>query len=339
MSLERKVLIATKKPFYYEARDEFTDLLMQKGIEVVVLQGYESRQQFVETMRAVNPHYLFVRSDKVDREIIDAAPNLKLIVRGGSGFETIDKDYADSREIQIDTTPGTNSTSVAELAFEMMGRFLRGLDEPSAKFYGEEFEGRRFAIHGLGRIGTKMGRIGNGYGMVMSAFDTNPSHEALEAAIKYGVTRVESEEQLYDGADIVSLHIPLNGDNLGRVNAGLISRMRHDGILINTARPKIVNNTDLVRVMQTHGWDKFRYGVDAEQEGPEELKKYLETDGLSIFGTRVYATPKIGAQTKEASFNTMRAAAQKIIDFHRKDVQIYVLPVAVVYREGNRPSV
>lgn len=325
----QKLLLVTKKPFYIVARDEFIRVMQAREIKVVPVEGYSSEEELIQAVRENDPDAIFARSDKINERVMSAAPHLRYVIRGGSGFETIDMAYARQRNIHVDTTPGTNSTSVAELAFDMVSHFLRGLDNPSARFYGEELEGKVLAIDGLGRIGIKAARIGHGYGMKLRGHDKEPSTASLEAAARYGVAVVGSKEALYDGTDIVSLHFPLDKQTRGKVDFDLISRISPTGMLINTARPALVNNADLVRIMGSPGWEEFRYGLDAEQEDPIELQAHLKREGLE-FGNRVYATPKIGAQTKEASFNTVRAAIAKILAFSDRDAKVSPAP-AVFY--------
>ena len=320
-----KVLLATGKPFYPAARNEFVDALRQHGIETAAVENFNPKdtQMLIDSIPGAD--ILVVRSEKVTEEVIKAADGLGMIVRGGAGLETIDANYASKRGIKVETTPDTNSTSVAELAFDMIGILYRKLNNPSSEFFGREIRGKKLAIYGLGNIGIKTAAIGAAYGAQLLGFDIN--HDTLYQARQHGVNLAKNLEELFEGADIVSVHVPFrdaaryNGTATeNSIDYGLLSRMNPRGVLINTARPGIVNNADLGRLLAER--EEFSYGVDALQENAVEVQKWLDQQGLSQFSPRVYATPKIGAQTEEASRRTLKAAAEKILNFCKVPITV-----------------
>jgi D-3-phosphoglycerate dehydrogenase len=305
-----KVLLATVKPFSPAARDQVVSILEESGCEVKLLESYKEQGELVSAVANVNA--LIIRSDKVTAEVLDAAPELKLVVRAGSGYDNVDCDHAKDRGVLVMNTPGQNANAVAELALSMMVYMVRG------KFNGKpgtELRGKTLGIHAYGYVGRAVTRVAQGFGMNVLAFDPYVEKSAIEAD---RVTPVATAEALYEQSTFVSIHMPATPKTVGSVGKDLLSRLPEDGTLLNTARGELVNDPELLQIMAER--PDFRYITDI-QPAPEvhaELeKKYPD---------RYFATPKkMGAQTLEANVNAGLAAARQIVDFFEQGVEANVV--------------
>ena len=293
-----KVLVATEKPFAPAAVEQIKSIVENAGHEFALLEKYSDKSELLNAVADV--HALIIRSDKATREVIEAAPNLKIIVRAGAGYDNIDLEAATEKGIVAMNTPGQNSNAVAELALGMMVYIARG------KFNGKpgtELKGKTLGIHAYGHVGKLVGKIAMGFGMNVSAFDPFISAESIEAD---GVKVYSSVEDLYANNQYVSLHIPANEQTRNSINYDLLNRMPKGATLVNTARKEVVDEDSLVKLMTER--DDFKYVSDIAPNNAEEL--------LEKFNDRCYFTPKkMGAQTAEANLNAGVAAANQIIKF------------------------
>jgi len=293
-----KVLVATEKPFAPAAVEQIKSIVENAGHEFALLEKYSDKSELLNAVADV--HALIIRSDKATREVIEAAPNLKIIVRAGAGYDNIDLEAATEKGIVAMNTPGQNSNAVAELALGMMVYIARG------KFNGKpgtELKGKTLGIHAYGHVGKLVGKIAMGFGMNVSAFDPFISAESIEAD---GVKVYSSVEDLYANNQYVSLHIPANEQTKNSINYDLLNRMPKGATLVNTARKEVVDEDSLVKLMTER--DDFKYVSDIAPNNAEEL--------LEKFNDRCYFTPKkMGAQTAEANLNAGVAAANQIIKF------------------------
>jgi D-3-phosphoglycerate dehydrogenase len=297
-----KVAILTGKPFAPEVRDRMAALMSEGGLDVMVVEGKDAELERASRVSAA--HALIVRSDVVDAALMSACPNLKLVVRAGAGYETIDVEHAQKRGIVVENTPGQNANAVAELALALMLGSLRPLNGGT----GAELRGRTLGVHGFGYIGRLVSRLGASFGMKVRAFDVRMN---ADLAREYQVTVCNTTDDLYEGADVVSLHIPEDPSTLGIVNRGLMMRMSPAGVLVNTARAGIVNEADLLGVLGER--KSFRYASDVEPSA--QTKAAL----AEKFAGRVVITPKKqGAQTIEANTNAGMAAARQTLSFFKE---------------------
>ena len=161
-----KVLIATVKPFSAEAVAEVQNVFKEAGYEAEVLAKYPEQSDLVNAVAEVDA--LIIRSDNVDREVIEAAKNLKIVVRAGAGYDNVDLEAATENNVVVMNTPGQNSNAVAELALGMMVFLNRNGFNPSA---GTELRGKTLGIHAYGAVGRIVGMIAKGFGMKVHAFD------------------------------------------------------------------------------------------------------------------------------------------------------------------------
>ncbi len=296
-----KVLVATVKPFAKAAVDSIRQVCKDAGYEFILLEKYADQSEFVKAVEDVDA--LIIRSDKATKEVIDAAKNLKIIVRAGAGYDNIDLEAATAKNIVVMNTPGQNSNAVAELALGMMVYMARNKFNGTA---GSELKGKKLGIHAFGHVGSLVGEIAKGFGMEVYAFDPFIAKEKIESM---GAKAVDTEEELYSTCQYISLHIPANEHTKKSINFNLLSRMPEGATLLNTARKEVINEDDLLRVFKER--DDFKYVSDIAPDIKEELE--------SNFGERCFFTPKkMGAQTAEANINAGIAAAKQIVGFLEK---------------------
>lgn len=290
-----KILVATEKPFAPIALDGIKKEVENGGNQLLLLEKYTDKNQLIEAVADVDA--LIVRSDKITPEVLDAAKELKIIVRAGAGYDSIDTAYAKQKGVIVENTPGQNSNAVAELVFGLLVFAVRNFYNCKA---GTELKGKKLGILAFGNVGRNVARIAKGFGMDIYAYDAFCPKEAIEEA---GVTAVENQEKLFEICDVVSLHIPSTPDTKQSINAALVSKMKQGAVLVNTARKEIINEPELLDLFQKRTDLKFVTDIkpDMDAEFAEKL------DG------RYFSTPKkMGAQTAEANINAGIAAARQI---------------------------
>ena len=294
-----KILVATEKPFAKAAVEAIAKVVEEAGYELALLEKYTDKAELLEAVKDADA--LIVRSDKVTAEVMAAAPNLKIVVRAGAGYDNVDCAAATERGIVVMNTPGQNANAVAELALGMMIYMSRNCFTPGT---GKEISGKKLGIHGYGAIGQIVGRYGKALGMEVYAL--SPSITDLSIFENNGVIRVESAEELYKTCDYISLHIPATEKYKKFVDRHLLESMPKGAILVNTARKEVVNEEDLLAVLSERS--DLKYATDIAAACQAELNEKC--------GNRVFATPKKqGAETAEANYNAAKAAAVQIVDF------------------------
>lgn len=293
-----KVLVATEKPFAKVAVDGIREVIEQAGYELALLEKYTAKQQLLEAVADVDA--LIIRSDNVDAEVLDAAKQLKIVVRAGAGYDNIDLAAATAHNVVAMNTPGQNSNAVAELALGLMVMAVRNMYNGTS---GTELKGKKLGIHAYGNVGRNVARIAKGFGMEIYAYDAYCPDEAM---LNDGVTPLHSAEQLYATCDVISLHIPATPETKGSINYALLTNMPKGALLVNTARKEVINEDELIQFMQER--TDFRYVTDIMPAADQKL--------YELFQGRYFATPKkMGAQTAEANINAGIAAAKQIVDF------------------------
>ena len=294
-----KVLIATEKPFAKRAVDGIKEILAAAGYEAVLLEKYSDKGQLLEAVADVDA--LIVRSDKVTAEVLEAAHNLKIVVRAGAGFDNVDCEEAKRRGVVVMNTPGQNSNAVAELALAMMIFISRNQFTPGT---GSEIQGKTLGIHAYGNVGKLVGRKGKALGMNVIAYDPFVTDNFIFE--NDGVERVESIEELYSRADFLSLHIPATPQTKGSIGYELLSSMPKGATLVNTARKEVIDEAGLLKAMTER--EDLHYVTDI---APDSLAEMCEK-----LGKRFFATPKkMGAETAEANINAGLAAARQIVEY------------------------
>lgn len=293
-----KVLVATEKPFAGVAVEGIREVIENAGYTLELLEKYTDKAELLAAVADADA--LIVRSDKVDAEVLDAAKQLKIVVRAGAGYDNIDLAAATARGVCVENTPGQNSNAVAELVFGMLVMAVRNMYNGTS---GTELKGKRLGIHAFGQVGRNVARIAKGFGMEVSALDPYCPDEVMTEA---GVTPVHSIEELYSANDVVSLHIPATAETKGSVGYDLVKLMPKKGVLVNTARKEVIDEAGLAKVLEERA--DLKYVADVK---PEAAAEYVEK-----FGDRVFFTPKkMGAQTAEANINAGIAAARQIVSF------------------------
>ena len=292
-----KILVATEKPFAPVAVKGIKEVVEAAGHELSLLEKGTKDDLKAAVADAAG---LIVRSDKVDKEVLDCATNLKVVVRAGAGYDNIDLEEATAKGVCVMNTPGQNSNAVAELVFGLLVMMCRNYYNGTS---GTELKEKTIGIHAYGQVGRNVARIAKGFGMSVLAHDPFVSNEAMEAD---GVTPVGSVEELYEKSDIVSLHIPANDATRKSVVKQLVELMPKKGILVNTARKEVIDEESLMEALAER--DDLRYIADVKPDAADAMKEK--------FGDRVFFTPKkMGAQTSEANIKAGIAAAEQVVAY------------------------
>ncbi len=308
----KKVLIPTKL-------DKVAKELLDSNGQYKVIQD-EKTDLLALAQQHPDAHALIVRSEKVTPEIIDALPQLKAIVRAGSGFNTIDAKYARKKKVDVLTTPGANSNAVAEEVVALMLADARHLVEadPScrrgewekSKFMGREVTGKTIGIVGLGYIGQLVAKRLEGFEMHVLGYDPIVSQERAK---EIGIELVDLPT-LFERSDYVTLHIPENAETKGLINAALLGKMKKGATLINCARSGVVVEADL-RAAKAEKELRFLNDVYAKDEpGPKSCADIADI-----------MVPHLGASTKEANRMAAKLAAQFLLEYDEKGMSTYVV--------------
>ena len=289
-----KVLVATEKPFAANAVKAIKEEIEKAGHELVLLEKYTEKAQLLDAVKDVEA--MIVRSDNVTPDVMDAAAKLKIIVRAGAGYDSIDTAYAKEKGIIVENTPGQNANAVAELVLGLLVYAVRAFFNGKS---GSELIGKKLGLLAFGNVGRNVARIAKGFGMEVYAYDAFCPANVIEEA---GVHAVASQEALFDQCDIVSLHIPATPETKQSINYALVNRLPKGGILVNTARKEVINEAELLKLMAEREDLKF----------VTDIKPDADADFAKLEG-RYFSTPKkMGAQTAEANFNAGLAAAKQI---------------------------
>lgn len=292
-----KILVFTEKPFAPAAVKAIADTVNASGNELKLVEG-GTREDFVAAIADVDA--LIVRSDKVDRALLDHAKNLKVIVRAGAGYDNIDLEAASERKICVMNTPGQNSNAVAELVFGMMVMMCRNQYNGKS---GSELKGKSLGIYAYGQVGRNVARIAKGFGMKIEALDKFVDDAVMEAD---GIKPLHDVKELFSNNDFVSLHIPATAETRNSIGYDLVMLMPKNGVLVNTARKEVIDEAGLIKALEER--PNLRYVSDIKPDNAEEFEQK--------FAARVFFTPKkMGAQTAEANFNAGVAAAEQSIAY------------------------
>lgn len=294
-----KILLATEKPFAKKAVDGIREIVENAGYELKLLEKYTEKSELREALADVDA--VIIRSDKIKAEEVEAAKNLKIVVRAGAGYDNVNLEACSARGIVVMNTPGQNSNAVAELAIGMMIFMARNQYTPGT---GSEINGKKLGIHAYGNVGRLVGKYGKAMGMEVYAYDPFITDAAYFEAD--GVKKVDSVEELYATSDYVSIHIPATEQTKNSINYALLNRMPKGATIVNTARKEVVNEAELAQLLAER--EDMKYATDIAPAILDELKEK--------FGKRVFSTPKkMGAETMEANINAALAAARQIVDY------------------------
>ena len=269
------------------------------GHELALLEKYTEKAQLLDAVKDADA--LIIRSDKVDAEVLDAAKQLKIVVRAGAGYDNIDLAAATAHGVVAENTPGQNANAVAELVFGLLVFAVRNFYNGKA---GTELMGKKLGILAFGNVGRNVARIAKGFGMDVYAYDAFCPADVIEKA---GVHAVVNQEALFEQCDVVSLHIPATPETKQSINYALVGKMKKGGILVNTARKEVINEPELLKLMQER--EDLKFVTDIMPDANDDFKQ---------FEGRYFSTPKkMGAQTAEANTNAGIAAARQINAFFK----------------------
>lgn len=296
-----KILLATQKPFAAAAVAGIRNIVEEAGYELAILEKYESAEELKAA--AADADAMIVRSDKVTKEVIEAAKTLKIVVRAGAGFDNLDLEACSAHGVVAMNTPGQNSNAVAELAIAMMIFMSRNQFTPAT---GSEIQGKTLGIQAFGNVGRLVGAKAAALGMNVKAIDPFLTAEQIKAG---GAEPAGSLEELYSGCNFVSIHIPATPQTIGSIGYDLVTKMPKGATLVNTARKEVIDEAGLLKALEERA--DLKYITDVAPDNLEEMKEKC--------GLRVFATPKkMGAQTAEANINAGLAAARQIVAFFKE---------------------
>lgn len=301
-----KILIATDKPFAPVAVQGIREIVEKEGFELALLEKYTAKAQLLDAVRDADA--IIIRSDIIDKEVLNAAKQLKIVVRAGAGYDNVDLETATAHKVCVMNTPGQNANAVAELVFGMLIYGIRSFYNGTA---GIELKDKKMGILAYGHVGRNVARIGKGFGLRQYAYDVHTSSVAIE---NDGVKALTSTEELFKTCQIVSLHIPATPETKKSINFDLMNLMPKGAVLVNTARKEVVDDEGLQKMFAER--PDFKYLTDIQPSNHAEL--------LATYPDRYFATPKkMGAQTAEANINAGLAAANQIVDFLKNGNEKY----------------
>lgn len=315
-------------PPYYLTKKPVKKVIIPTKLDSIAKQiledhgGYEVYQEEGADLLALasdqsDAHALIVRSEKVTPEVIDAYPQLAVVVRAGAGYNTIDIKYARSKGIDVMNTPGANSNAVAEEVVALMLAHARHLIPADAscrsgrweksKFMGQEITGKTLGILGLGHIGQLLVKRASGFDMEVVAYDPFVSEDR---AAELGVGLRKDYRDVFREADYISLHIPENDETRGMVNSELFGLMKDGAVIINCARAGVINEADLRAVRGTSKAIGFLNDVYLKDEAGD--KPVADIADIML--------PHLGASTREANRNAASFAANQLIALDEKGI-------------------
>lgn len=295
-----------------------SDNISPKGVEILKKAGLE-----VDVKTGMKPeelkaciggyHGLIIRSaTKVTSEIIDAAVNLKVIGRAGSGLDNVDKIAASKKGIVVMNTPGGNTITTAEHSIAMLFSVARLIPQATAsmkagkwekkKFMGVELLNKTLGIVGLGNIGGQVAKRALGFEMNVIAYDPFLSEDKAKAM---GIRKVSLDE-LFAQSDFITIHSPLTAETKGLINSKTIGKMKDGVRIINCARGGIVSEADLYEAIKSG--KVAAAALDVFEKEPPENNPLLTLDN-------VVCTPHLGASTEEAQENVALAVAEQVADY------------------------
>ena len=300
-----KVLIATEKPFAKEALEAIKKEIVDGGHSVEVLEKYTEKAELLSAVAQANA--VIIRSDIVDKDVLDAAKELKIVVRAGAGYDNVDIQSAKEHQVVVENTPGQNANAVAELVFGLLVYAVRNFYNGKS---GSELKGKKLGLLAYGNVSRNVSRIAKGFGMDVYAYDAYCTTEQIESD---GVKAVSSPSALFEQCDVVSLHIPATPETIKSINYELVNKLPKGGILVNTARKEVINEEELLKLMEERQDIKFITDIK-----PSADEQFAQFEG------RYFSTPKkMGAQTSEANTNAGIAAAKQINAFFNEGCTKY----------------
>ncbi|AET93814.1 D-isomer specific 2-hydroxyacid dehydrogenase NAD-binding protein (plasmid) [Burkholderia sp. YI23] len=301
-SSQKPVVLVTAADLAPQALD------MLGGLDVVFAGKQPTEDDVAALCAKHKPVAIIVRYGKVNARIMDAAANLQVISKHGSGIDVIDQAAAAERGIAVRAAAGANAAAVAEHAWALILACAKRVpqldvrmreghwDKPTHKSI--ELEGRTLGLVGLGAIGRRVASVGLAFGMKVVA------HDPYAKDAPQGVQRV-SLDALYASADIVSLHCPLTDENRNMFNAGVFDRFKRGAILVNTARGGLIDEAALADALasgQLHSAGLDSFAVEP-MTSPHPFQSL----------PNVILSPHIGGVSDAAYVNMGKGAAANVL--------------------------
>lgn len=300
----KTVLLATEKAFAGEAVEKIAKVFEEASYTLVKLENYKAKSDLLAAVAEVDG--MIIRSDNIDAEVLEAAKNLKIVVRAGAGYDNIDLKATEAKGVVAMNTPGQNANAVAELVFGMMLVSARNNFDGTSGF---EVTGKGMAFYGFGAVARAVHRLCKGFGMQTFAYDPFVKAEDIVAA---GATPLGSVAELFQH-QYVSLHVPLTPETKDSINKELLSKMPKGATLINTARPEVVNEAEMLELLRDR--PDFCYLSDVAPKNKDEIAGVV---GDKMGKRVIFTAKKMGAQTLEANNNAGVAAANQIVGFFER---------------------
>jgi len=304
-----KILVATEKAFAPIAVRQIREITEAAGYKLELLENYKNKSELLAAVSDADA--LIVRSDLVTPEVLDAASQLKIVVRAGAGYDNIDVKSCTEHNVIAMNTPGQNSNAVAELAFELILYQIRG--GFSGKTTGTELRMKTLGLHGFGNVGKYVADIARGFGMDIYTYDPFVSERVMK---NNGAKQVINLEELYLKCQYISIHMPFNERTNKLIGYDLLKKMPQNAVLVNTARKEVIDEKGLLKIFEER--QDFCYLSDIEPDCKAVFEEKYQ-------GRYIFTAKKMGAQTEEANINAGVAAARQIINYFRKGIEKYKL--------------
>ena len=285
-------------------------LVREAGHEVVEAKGLAA-PDLLTALKGVQG--LMVRSaTKVTAEVLAGAPDLRVVVRAGTGLDNVDRAAAETRGVLVRNTPDANTVSVAEMTFALLLSLERHVAEAAAdlragrweksRYQGRELAGRTLGILGFGRIGRQVARRARAFEMTVLAFD---EHAAARHGSPDWVRHVDRDELLAQ-SDVITLHLPFNTHTRHSFSTREFTLMKPDAVLVNASRGGVVDETALVDALKN---GRLRAAaVDVFEKEPTRADHPL----LSL--PNLLPLPHLGASTAEAQRRAGTDAAAALLE-------------------------
>ena len=303
-----EILVATEKPFAPIAIRQIREVTEAAGFKLTVLENYKSRSELLEAVSTANA--LIVRSDKITADLLDAAKQLRIVVRAGSGYDNLDLESCTAHNVVAMNTPGQNSNAVAELAFLMMLYQIRGGFSGKS---GTELRQKTLGLHAFGNVGKYVADIARGFGMDIYAYDPFVSERVMK---NNGAKQCINVGELYLKCQYISIHMPSNEITKKSVGYDLIKRMPRNAVLVNTARKDLIDEEGLLKIFEER--EDISYLSDVEPD----CKAIFEDKYKGRF---IFTSKKMGAQTEESNINAGVAAARQVVEYLNSGKEKYRL--------------
>jgi len=303
-----KILVATEKPFSPVAIRQIREITEAAGFNLALLEKYTDNSLLLDAVSDADG--LIVRSDKVTDDVLNAAKQLKIVVRAGAGYDNLDLQSCTAHNVIAMNTPGQNANAVAELVFELILYKIRGGFSGKT---GSELRGKTIGLHAFGNVGKYVADIARGFGMDIYAYDPFVSERIMKNNSAKQITDIDD---MYSRCQYISLHMPLNDITRKSIGYELLKKMPRNGVLVNTARKELIDEEGILKIFEER--DDLFYLSDIEPD----CKSIFEEKYIGRF---IFTAKKMGAQTEEANINAGAAAARQIVNYFNKGIEKYRL--------------